>query len=368
MNFNIHNLVKLKVEGTNKGYLRYLSQDYSHFRTDGPVDSDLDIIVSDFTPDNHNCYVVNHKYWIKKNYLFCADRHKTVRWKVCLTNLTGRKTTVYFSGSKFGEVFLRDYIIEPLIGLKLAAKGFSLLHASGIAINDKGFIFPACKGVGKTSTILNLIGKGAFLGNDKVILSKDGTIYSYPSLVHIFDYNLSDVPYVFESLTLKQKAEIKIKHLINVLSWGYASFPLNVNPQSLWGELGKSCSLRSLILLTKTNRDAINIAKCHDKEKLIKRLCIINRYEMQYFDELLLAYLYAYPESDRNIEYYWQLFSNNVSQALRGVVCYEVELPERYTSDTYARIHELLEEQASLRDSGSNENSAGNISIHLQQV
>lgn len=341
MNFNIHNLIKFKIEGTNKGYLRYLSEDYSHFKTDEPVDSDLDIIVSDFTPDNDNCYVVNHRYRVKKNYLFCTHRHKIVRWKVCLTDLTEKKTIVYFSGSKFGEVFLRDYIIEPLISLKLAAKGFSLLHASGIAINNKGFIFPACKGVGKTSTILNLIGKGIFLGNDKVILSNDGSVYSYPSFVHIFSYNLSDVPHAFESLTLKQKAEIRIKHLINVLSWRYASFPLNVNPQSLWGELGAVYPLRSLILLTKTNKDCINITECYDKEKVVKRLSIINKYEVQYFDELMSAYLYIYSGSD-NIEYYWQTFSSNLSQALSRVACYEVEIPKRYTSDTYARIYELL--------------------------
>lgn len=347
MNFNIHNLIKFKVEGTNKGYLRYLSQDYSHFKTDEPVDSDFDIIVSDFAPANDNCYVVNHQYWVKENYLFCVDRHKVVRWKVCLRDLTERKTTVYFEGSKFGEVFLRDYIIEPLIGLKLAVKGFSLLHASGIAINNKGFIFPACKGVGKTSTLLNLIGKGTFLGNDKVIVSNDGSIYSYPSFVHIFSYNLSDVPHAFESLTLRQKTEIKIKNLINVLSWGYASFPLDVNPRSLWGEPGESYPLQSLVLLTKTNKDSINIAKCGDKERLITRLSIINKYEMQYFDDLLSAYSYVYPGSDSNIEAYWQTFSNNLSQALRKVACYEVEIPEKYTSDAYDRIYELLEENSS---------------------
>ena len=126
MNFSLHNLTKFKVEGTNRGYLKYLSRDYAHFKTDEPVDSDLDIIISDFTPDNDNCYVVNRKYWIRKGYLFTTHHHKLVRWKVCIRDLTQKKTTVYFSGSKFGEVFLRDYIIEPLISLKLFAKGSPL--------------------------------------------------------------------------------------------------------------------------------------------------------------------------------------------------------------------------------------------------
>lgn len=347
MNFNIHNLLKFRVDGTNKRYLKYLSQDYSYFKTDESIEPDIDIIVSDFTPNNNDCYIVNHKYFIKENYLFCKDSHKVVRWKVCLKDLTERKTTVYFSGSKFGEVFLRDCIIEPLIALKLAAKGFSLLHASGIAIDGNGFIFPACKGVGKTSTILNLIGKGTFLGNDKVILSNDGSVYSYPSLVHIFSYNLSDMPHAFSFLTMRQKVEAKIKHIIKVLSFEYASLPLDVDPRNLWGESGESYPLQSLILLTKTNRDAINVVECPDKGELIKRLSIINKYEMQYFDDLLLAYSYTYPESKIDIDSYWQVFKNNLSHALENVTCHEIEVPKRYTTDTYNRIYELLKADSS---------------------
>ena len=342
MNFNIHNLIKFRIGGTNKRYLRYLSQDYSYFKTDEPVDPDIDIIVSDFTPNNEDCYVVNRKYFIKENYLFCRDSQKIVRWEVCLKGLTERTTTVYFSGSKFGEVFLRDYIIEPLIGLKLAHRGFSLLHASGIAIDGNGLIFPACKGVGKTSTILNLIGKGAFLGNDKVILSSNGSVHSYPSFVHIFSYNLSDVPHAFKFLTMRQKVDIKIKHLVKVLSRGYVSLPLDVNPRDLWGKLGESCPLQSLVLLTKTNKDAARVVEHHNKEEIIKRLSIINRYEMQYFDDLLSAYSYIYPGTDIDIERYWQTFKNNLSHALEGISCYEVKVPKRYTIATYNRIYGLL--------------------------
>lgn len=342
MNFNIHNLLKFRVEGTNKNYLKYLSQDYYHFKTNDPIDPDIDIIVSDFAPDNKDCYVVNHKYFIKENYLFCEDSHKIVKWKVCLRNLTERKTTVYFSGSKFGEVFLRDYIIEPLIALKLAVKGFSLLHASGMAIDGNGFIFPACKGVGKTSTILNLIGKGTFLGNDKIILSRDSFVYSYPSLVHIFSYNLRDIPHALSYLTMRQRIEAKIKLAIKVLSFEYASLPLDVDPWNLWGESGESYPLQSLILLTKTNRDTINVVALHEKDELAKRLSIINRYEMQYFDGLMSAYSYIYPRSDIDTELYWQTSKINLSHILKNIACYEIEVPRRYTLDTYNHILELL--------------------------
>ena len=341
-NFSIHGLIKFKVEGTNKRHLGYLNKDYACFKTNEPIEPDLDIVVSDFTPDNDDCYVVNHKYWVKEDYLFYTHRHKVVRWSVCLRDLDGKRTTVYFSGTKFSEVFLRDYIIEPLINLKLNSKGFSMLHASGIAVDKKGFIFPACKGVGKTSTLLNLIGRGTFIGNDKVILSSDGRVYSYPSFVHIFGYNLRDVPQAFESLTLKQRIDLKIKNCLSVLSGGYVTLPLDVNPQELWGKPCASYPLQSLILLTKTNRDNVKIAECHDKSQLIKRLAIINGYEMQHFQEILAAYSYVYPGSHESIEHYLASFQSNLAQALGKVLCYEVEVPSKYTADTYSSIDKLL--------------------------
>lgn len=61
MNFNIHNLLKFRVDGTNKRCLKYLSQDYSYFKTDESIEPDIDIIVSDFTPNNNDCYRINKK-------------------------------------------------------------------------------------------------------------------------------------------------------------------------------------------------------------------------------------------------------------------------------------------------------------------
>ena len=339
MNFNIHNLIKFKVEGTNARYLRCLSHDYAHFKTEESIDSDIDIFVRDFTPDDAGCYIVNHKHYVKEDYLFTTHRHKVVNWKVCLIGLTKKKTIVYFSGSIFGEIFLRDYILEPLISLKLAVKGFSLLHAAGVAIDNRGFLFPACNGVGKTSTLLNLAGEGAFLGNDRVILDRNGTVYSYPTSIHIFSYNLRDVPQAFSPLPLKEKVEVKIKHLLKKLSLGYASLALDINPQKLQWQIGKSYPLQSLILLTKTNKDSATTIERHDKARLIEQLITLNKWETQYFDELLSVYLYYYPDETPDS---WRTFNSNLSLALEGKTCYEVEVPREYTIDTYAQIHKLL--------------------------
>lgn len=340
MNFNIHNLLKFRIDGTNKAYLKYFSQDYSYFQTNEPIDSDLDVIVSDFTPSNNDCYIINHRYYVKENYLFCKDRYKIVRWSLCIKDIED-KPTVYFKGGVLGKTFLKDYIVEPLIGFKLAQKGYSLLHASGVTFNSKGFVFPSCKGVGKTSTILNLIETSdSFLGDESIILSNDSMVYSFPSYIHFYHYNLKSSPQISEKLGIKDKFELQLKHLIYVLSLKYASFSLDIDSKELFKEIGNKSRLQSLILLTKTNRDAINILENIDRKGLVKRLVLINKYQMQYFSDLLLAYSYICPESAVNS--YWQTLENNLSNALAKVSCHEVEIPLNYDSKVYEKIYELL--------------------------
>ncbi|GEM_PF-2643980 len=342
MDFNIHNLIKIHVDGTQKRTLNYFCRDYFHFTTVEPTEPDIEVIISDFVPDIDNCYLVNHKYYIKDDSIFCKDTHKVVKWKVYIKALSEKKTIVYFSGTKFSEVFLRDCIIEPIIALKLALKGFVFLHASGIAMHGKGFVFPACKGVGKTSTLLNLAGQGVFLGNDKVIISSDGYVYSYPTLVHIFGYNLKDMPHAFRLLSKRQRMETQIKRAIKKLSFEYASLPLDIDPQLIWGQLGNSYPLQSVILLSKSTKTDIKILEHDNKEEFIKRLTIINRYEMDYFENLLLAYSFIYPNSIMNIDQYWQTCRDILTKTLENTRCLEVEIPKIYTTDTYHKIFELL--------------------------
>ena len=340
MNFNIHNLLKFRVDGTNKRYLKYLSQDYSYFKTDETIEPDIDIIVSDFTPNNNDCYVVNHKYFIKENYLFCKDSHKVVRWKVCLKGLTKRKTTVHFSGSKFSEVFLRDYIIEPLIALKLATRGFSLLHASGIAINNKGFVFAGAPGAGKTAIILNLMDSSIFLNDEIALLSSDGAIYSFPSPICVYNRNLKSVP-VREKMTLTNKIELSIKHLVYLLSLNYIKLPLRVNPEKFFGKVGKdSYPIHCLVLLRGLETNKVSIIDRVDKERLVEQLNLINRDQFGYFFQLISAYSSIYPESE--IAPCQHILQDNLLKALKRASCYEIGIPSRYNQSMDKEVNKVL--------------------------
>lgn len=61
-----------------------------------------------------------------------------------------------------------------------------LIHAACVDFEGKGILIPAWKGMGKTNSCLEFVKKGYnFLGDDKVWLTSEGDVYSYPRYVVI---------------------------------------------------------------------------------------------------------------------------------------------------------------------------------------
>jgi hypothetical protein len=287
VNFNIHNLITIKFEGTNHRLLDHFRKDYSYFVTDRQIDPDIHVILSDFIPDNNDCYNINNKYYIKTNYIQSEDTYKMVHWKYCVKNIE-EKPQLLFQGSLFSEIFLRDYFIEPLIAFKLAQKGLTFLHASSVAYNDGGFAFAACQGVGKTTTLVNLISDGAtYLSNEPSLISHEGTIYSFPSFLHFYHYNLKGNQRFSKSLKKTERLELELKHLAHLLSFKYVSFPLNIDAARIYGKIGNKYPLKSQFILSKTTGSKVHVHENCDIKDIVKKLVLINRFELDYFSNRL---------------------------------------------------------------------------------
>jgi hypothetical protein len=340
INFNIHGLLKFSIEGSNKKLIEHFKKDYAYFITDEEIEPDFQLIVSDFDMKNDDCYFINYKYYVRDNYISCNDGHKIVKWKVSIENFD-TKPIVRFNGGLFSEIFLRDFFIEPLIAFLLNQKGFVLLHASSIAYKDQGYIFPAAKGTGKTSTLLNLIKDGGvYLSNEPTLLSENGTVYSYPSFIHLYYYNFKSVPFIAGKLQNSQKIEIFLKNLVHLLSLKYVSFSLNLDAKDLFSKIGTSLPLKSLILLNKTNRDTVEINSEINRSDVIDKLVIINKFEWEYFSRLLYAYSYIFPNS--KVSTFWQKYKENLKKSLINVNLYSVDIPKFYNNSTYEKIFDLI--------------------------
>jgi hypothetical protein len=87
------------------------------------------------------------------------------------------------------------YTLEYLLRTLAPLRGLAYLHAAGITYQDKVIILPAWGGAGKTTCLLQMLSRGAaLLGDDFVILNKQGWAYPYPKPIYILHYNLDQFP------------------------------------------------------------------------------------------------------------------------------------------------------------------------------
>jgi len=342
LNFNIHNIFKFKVISTNKRFLNYIDREYSFFKVDKIKNPDLMLRIGEFKPNNKNCHIIDHKYFVKKNYFYCKDSYKVVKWKVQISGVEDKKTIVDFNGNFFADSFLCRYIIEPIMRFKTNKKGYAWLHSSGVSDGKNAFLITTCKGVGKTSTVLHLVNRGGiYLSDDFTILSNKGKVYSYPTTVHFFDYNLKGCPFIRKKLPPKEKFMVKFYDFLFRITLGYGSLPVDIRVEDIFegGKTGKSYPLKSLILLTKKNTNKFTIKKSN-KEIISRQIIPINIIEAFNFYDYMLAYSFIFPKSE--IATHWKRLEKNLLNALKDIKCYQVDIPEKYTSDTFKSIESLL--------------------------
>ena len=69
MNYNIHNIITFQINRKkHKDYIRDMNLPYSYFEEEKVDNPDLILNIGDFNPENHGCYLVDHKWYIKENY------------------------------------------------------------------------------------------------------------------------------------------------------------------------------------------------------------------------------------------------------------------------------------------------------------
>jgi hypothetical protein len=149
---------------------------------------------------------------------------------------------------------LRLAILEPFLYYRLPLLDASLVHASVLEKDDNGVMFAGTGHVGKTSLALMLIRKGySYLGDDLVIVNKDGTVLAYPE------------PIRFQEQHLQMISE-SVKNSFNHKNWlkrKVYSKMLEISPREFFrlrprtpiklisddAKTSTSCSLKRIILI-----------------------------------------------------------------------------------------------------------------------
>jgi hypothetical protein len=154
-------------------------------------------------------------------------RHKIVRWRVSVSDVSKATTYVGFEGS--GQLvvsFLQTFYVEPLLRLKIAARDHALVHAACVAKAGRSVIFPAGSAVGKSTLTLRHAASGEFVqGDNYVILTPDGRTLAFPRRMRIYSDLPDNNPDVYRMMPRREQLRLRWAGIIRRLSLGYSNMP-----------------------------------------------------------------------------------------------------------------------------------------------
>ncbi len=84
-------------------------------------------------------------------------------------------------------------IVEPLLRLLLASKGYVLLHSACLSKDGRGYLISAPPDTGKTTTVLRCIKESGFefVSDDMTIMDQFGNLYDFPKPLTISAHTFS---------------------------------------------------------------------------------------------------------------------------------------------------------------------------------
>lgn len=338
--YNIHGIVKFKIVNTTPFEWQFsnIYGAYKNFETDEIDNFDFVVYLGKFTPSNQDCYILEDKYYVREDYFYCKKAsYKFTNWEFEMYGFEDGATTVRISSNLLGYMWMSGFIIEFLIHHKMNEKGYPIVHASCVSRDNRGFLFTARGGGGKTTIALNFVEKGFKLLGDNFVILHQGNVLSYFSPLNIFTYNLA--PIVKKNFGTKNKVIHGVKELFYKATRGYIKIFTKINPKEIFPELTvDETKLNAVFLLLP--REEVQIEKI-DKTKLCDHLVINQKLDSLFFLEYISEYSYVHPES--KLATYWKRYRENLERNLpEGIPIYKVEVPQKYDEKVFEKILEVI--------------------------
>ena len=347
LNYNIHDILTFQIlRNRRRDFMKDLNLEFTFFETKEEIDDpDIVLNIGKFTPSNEGCYVVDHKYHIKENYFYCKDSEGKARWEVEILGFEDGKTTINFDGTVFGlpsflipEFLPQNLLLRPLIEYKLAKKGYFLIHAGAVSKNNKAYLLEGRGGAFKTTLAMDFVRRGGFefMADDRVIIHKD-KVLSFPFHLILFTFRVKHLP------TENPRGFWDKVRMVKYL-WNNSKYATNEV------KMANSSTLRVLLSIVKTNKEAISIREANLKET-VNKLIVSMEMEMVYsprmmgmsfgrYFKYMQAYSFVFPESE--VATYWDNLERKLCEVLEKIPIYEVEIPYKYCVDTFYSVYNFI--------------------------
>ena len=120
---------------------------------------------------------------------------------------------------KYSNAVLYVNVVEPLLRLVFASKGYALLHSACLSRTDKAILFSAPPDTGKTTTVLKCLDKAwfSFMSDDMTVIGPDLSVHEFPKpftiSAHTYNSMINDDDLRVKDV--KRKLKLRVKSLVH---------------------------------------------------------------------------------------------------------------------------------------------------------
>ncbi len=219
-----------------------------------------------------------------------GDIRRTLRFKRFFTyeyvirGLNSAHVEIYFKDRPLGIVyakivtlFLQAQVLEPVAYLKLLERDILFMHAAGASDGDRGYVFPAYGGTGKTTLTLGLMAEGFdILGDDLLLVdASEGTVAPYLRPLHIFTYNVKTLRDANLPLRLRMLIRFKdvLRAVLETVTRQEFLISTRVHAEDIYDDLrtGRRVPISRICFLTKEGED-FALSTDTDLEEIVDRI------------------------------------------------------------------------------------------------
>ncbi|NQT22866.1 MAG: hypothetical protein HQ579_05420 [Candidatus Omnitrophica bacterium] len=332
INLNVHHIIKIKIRNHKRGILSDLNSPFSYFLSNGTAQPDILVEIGDFKENKNDCTLVDHKYFVRKNYVYFEEDFGFRGWKAelsgieedrCVLKIDYKKTNkMTLQGMLYPDQIMYNNFLYPLLERIFLRKGYLFLHAGGVSDGGKGAVFAGRGSSYKTSLIINLVKKGFYSLGDGWVILKGKSIYSFPTSPSFFNYRVLNMthenPNIFHKINLACRL-ISTRRKLDFIS--------------------EKANLESLFVIYRQDRDTIALERIEDKNIVSDVLLVNNLLEFKIeapckkpVGNFMKAYEYTYPESVSSLEYE-QKMREAILHSLEGVKLYRLIVPNKWREE-----------------------------------
>jgi len=347
--YDIHGLLRIHFSLARvREFITDINQPFSYFRSQEFSNPDIILNVGDFTPRKNPCDIVNNKVYINNGYVFSSeiiDKHRCSFELIGLDTPTTIVNASTYSASLKNKLFpslmSQNLFLRPIVDYKLLQKDILSIHAAGVSQGDQAIVFCGRGGSFKTTLVMDMIRKSGlrFIGEDRLLLGFDSTVYSYPIYPRLFEYRLKHMP--TEDFGRFDKLRYVLFQRIS---------------KSEREHIDNRSRLKTIISLVKHTRKTVEYTFLSKKEMVARILKNqqsetitspgIMKMSSGRFYEYLSAYAYSFPYSEP--ANYWKGYQDLLDSILPDKEYLEIYLPVEYQPDFPSQIISILMKEREL--------------------